>query len=174
MAKYVLTEFKMDAEAETFLSISCRPAGILNWFLSKLGIVATSSLKANSECLDYRDTGLKGFAAVTAPYPCVTSVVCGMKKPFWQLAFALVSLFLGTIGFLFLGPLAILFLILAPVFGLLYFINKNFYIGFMNGGDTTYYVQFHSSIIESVTVDSQKVEEACALVRKAVLDSHKN
>ncbi len=173
MAKYVLTEFRMNSEAETFLSIKSRPAGLLNWILSHLGIVATDSFTASRECLDFKSTSLKGFSSVSAPLPCVTSVVSGMKKPFWMLVATIICLFLGTFGAVALGPGAIFFLILAVVFGILYYINKNFYIGFMNGGDTLYYVQFHSSVIEGVTVDNAKVQEACALVREAILDCRK-
>ncbi len=174
MAKYVLTKFHMDENAETFLSITSRPSGIINWILTRIGIVATQSFEANQECLDFSGTSLKGFESVTAPHPCVTSVVCGMKKPFWMLVTTIICLLLGTLGAFALGKTSLLFLFLAVVFGILYYINKNFYIGFMNGGDRLYYVQFHSSIIESVTVDSKKVQEACALVRKVILKSHQH
>ncbi len=148
MAKYVLTEFKINENEDTFLSISCRPSGILNWILTRLGLVATATLKGNQECLDYSAVSLKGFESVTAPHPCVTAVVYGMHKPFWLLVATIICSLLGTLGAFTLGAAALIFLVLACVFGWLYYIRKNFYIGFMNGGDTEYSVKFYASIIE--------------------------
>ncbi len=172
MAKNVLTGFKIDANAETFVHITCRPSGLLNWLLNLIGIVGTSSLTANRECLDFKTTSLKGFESVTAPLPCVTTVTCGLRKPLNHLISAIVCFLLGTIGAAAISKYLMLFLLLAIVYGVLYYLGKSFFIGFMNGGDRVYGVEFHASVIEGIKVDNDKVNETCALIRQEIIKSH--
>ncbi len=173
MSKNVLTEFKLNEEEENFLSITCRPAGLLSWLLSKLGIVSTCSLKANSECLDFSGGALTGFDTTSVPLTKVSAIVYGLQKPIKMLVLAILSLIAS--GYILTnggsGWLSLVFVILAAYFGWKYYTGKNFYIGFMNGGDKLRAVFFHPSVIEGIKVDDEKVKEVCTVLRRTVLKS---
>lgn len=171
MSKYVLKEFEIDPAKTTFLRISCRPSGVFSWILNMVGITPKSSLIVNRHCLDYRSSSLSGFTSVSAPLNQINTVQCGLKKNFWNLVFAGVCFFLGTLGVLVAGPVALLFLIVSIWLGISYFLKKNFYIGFRAGGDPLYFVQFYASLIEGIKVDQEKVEQASSLIRSAILQN---
>lgn len=174
MSKNVLLEFEIDPSKSTFLKIASRPSGLLHWLLTMLHIAPKTTLIANRQCLDYRDASLFGFSSLSAPLNQVTAVTCGVKKSFWLFLSTIICFILGTLGAFALGPIAIVFLIIACILGFLYYTGKNFCIGFMNGGDTQYLIRFHSSIIEGVKIDQEKVEQACALMRSAILQHQQN
>ncbi len=171
MSRNVLTEFKIDPQNPTFLRISCRPSGVVAWILSLLRLVSITTMIASRQCLDYRSSSLKGFTSLTVPLNKVTGVQCGIYKPIRLLITAGVF-FLSSFYMMFDSPAVGFILVLASiVLVVMYFLNKTFFIGFMNGGDTVYAIQFHPSVIENIPVDQKKVEEAASLIRSAVLHS---
>ncbi len=171
MSKNVLTEFKIDPHNPTFLKISCRPAGVLAWILSLLKLVATTTMIASRQCLDYRSASLKGFTSLSVPLNKVTGVQFGIYKPI-KLLIAAGVLFLSSLYMMFdSAVVGVIMLLVAIGLVVKYFLNKTFFIGFMNGGDTLYSIQFYSSVIENIAVDQKKVEEAASLIRSAILHS---
>ncbi len=171
MSKNVLTEFKLDPQNPTFLRISCRPSGLVAWILSLLKLVSTTKMVASRQCLDYRSSSLQGFTSLSVPLNKVTGVQCGIHKPIGLLITAGV-LFIYSIYMMFdSAAMGAIILLVSIIFAIWYFLNKNFFIGFMNGGDKIYTIQFHASVIENIPVDQKKVEEAAALIRSAVLHS---
>lgn len=192
---FVLKKFAVDESAETKIDIQGRKGGPIEWLLNVMKLGATSSLICTDEYVEFKQTSLKGFTSVRVPTSAVTAVICKLNKPISCFFFAAFFFILGIIG---LFPSVIIPLIqnqasnvnpaaiqdLSPLVTSLpafiisiimfvsYFLGKTFFIGFENGGDKQYGIFFRPSVIEGVSVDSNKAEEAAKIINKQVLAAH--
>ncbi len=172
---FVLSSFELAPRAENFLTIRCRPSGLLNWLLCKLRIQDSATLSINSQCLDFRSKSIKQFDNVSVPISRIMSVSYGADKPYMNMVLAVLLLLAAiALPFLLVWWSAFIPLVAALGFGIAYYTGQYFYLRMEHGDDKVFCIHFHPSIIERVSVDLEQVEQACALIRQAMLDSNKD
>ena len=170
----VLKEFKIDENAELFLSIKGRQEGIIAWLLSKIGLDPIVSLTCSRNEVMFKSSSTrKGQLNVNIPTTAVTAVVTGYKKPFSLLVlaaiFAIGGLYMqsATRGSFFLPGL-----IAGAICIVFYVLQKAMVFSVFNGGDTAIAsLVTKRSVIEGVSVDFDKFEKAAALLNKVVVES---
>ncbi len=172
---YVLSSFSLDPQAADFLTIGCRPGGFINWMLCKLHIQDKATLSVNRDCLDFRSKSIKQFDNISVPISRIMSASYGADKPYMYMVLAIVLL-LVAIALPFFLPWWSAFIALAVAlgFGVAYYTAQYFYLRLEHGDDKVFCIRFHPSIIERVSVDLEEVDRACALIRQAMLESHRD
>ncbi len=169
---YILSSFALDPQAEDFLTITCRPGGFINWILCKLHIQDSATLTINRDCLDFKSKSIKQFDNVSVPISRVMSVSYGADKPYANMLIAIALLLLAIAMPFFLVWWSCAFpLLLALYFGISYYTGQYFYLRLEHGDDKVFCIHFRPSIIERVSVELEQVEQACALIRQAIIDS---
>ena len=170
---YVLSSFTLDPQAADFLTIDCRPGGFWNWVLCKLHIQDRATLSVNRESLDFRSKSIKQFDNVTVPMSRIMSASYGADKPYVYMVIGILLL-LVSIALPFFLPwwAACISLVIALGFFIAYYTAQYFYLRMEHGDDKVFCIRLHHSIIERVSVNLAQVEQACALIRQAMLDSH--
>ncbi len=170
--KYILSSFTLEPEANPFLDVSCRPGGFINWILCKLRFQDSARLTINRQCLDFKSKSIKQFDNISVPISRVMSVSYGADKPYWHLV-ACIALLLLAVALPFFLPWWSLFfpLFIALCFALSYYTGQSFYLKLEHGDDKVFCIHFRPSIIERVSVNMEQVDQACELIRQAMLDS---
>jgi hypothetical protein len=173
----VLKKFEVNPDAETFLEISGREAGILSFFLSLIGLDPITSFVANRESVKYETVSVKkGKSSIMVPNTAITAVVTGYRKPFELLISAAVILVLGitlSIGTE-SGLVAVAGVIVAVICVVLYILKKFLFFGFYNGGDHPIAaMSVKRSVIENMSLDLEKFEDAAILLNKVILETKK-
>ena len=170
----VLKEFKLDENAELFLSIKGREEGIIAWLLSRIGFDPIVSLTCSRNEVMFKSSSTrKGQLNVNIPTTAVTAVVTGYKKPFSLLVLAVIFIIGGlymqnTTRASFFVP----GLIAAVICLVAYMLQKTMIFSVFNGGDTAIAsLTTKRSVIEGVNVDFDKFEKAAALLNKVVVES---
>ena len=171
----VLKEFKIDENAETFLSKKGRQEGIQSWLLAKIGLDPIVEMTCNQQEIAYKSSSARqGQQNINIPNTAVTAVVTGYSKPFQALVLAMAFIIVGLIfGFSEIGAIAAVFGGVAGLILIIYYLlNKRMFFGVYNGGDRPIAVLVvKRSVIEGVAIDFTKFEQAATLLNKAVLES---
>jgi len=170
MSALVLKKFDVNPEAEAFVDIEGRQGGLLSFLLNLAGIDSTVTLRCTATKIEYKAASWKGFSNVTIPLQSVSAIVTGLKKPI-ELLIAAVAIFIASISAASQAGIAALGvgLVISVILVGLYILKKEMALGVMNGGDTVYGLSFKRSVIEGVTVDNEKVNQAVDLINAAVL-----
>ncbi len=170
---YIISSFTLDPQAENFLTIDCRPGGFINYVLCKLHIQDSATLSINRACLDFKSKSIKQFDNTSVPISRIMSVSYGADKPYANMVYAVLLLLVAVALPFFLPWWSFAFpLVLALFFAISYYTGQYFYLRMEHGDDKVFCIHFRPSIIERVSVDLAEVEQACALIRQAMLDSH--
>lgn len=172
----VLKEFIIDEKGKTFLTIRGRQEGLISWFLAKIGLDPTVEMLCNRQRVLYKSSSARnGQLNISVPNVAVTAVVTGYHKPFYALVWAVICVVGGLYMAAFSAKLIIAGLLLGIIFALYYLLNKTMVFGLYNGGDKYIaYLEAKRSVIEGVTIDFEKFEQAAALLNKAILASKAN
>jgi len=95
----VLQEFRVadDPHAEHIIFLRGRPAGIIGWFFTGLGIDADSVLRVSQHDVTFERTSLFGFRTVYMPLKDVASAECVYYRAFGALAVSLILLAAGAL-----------------------------------------------------------------------------
>ena len=173
---FVLKEFKIDENAEVFLSIKGRKGGLIAWLFSMIGISPIVSLTCSRNEVFFKSSSVrKGQFNITIPTTQVTGVVTGYKKPFSLLVLALIFIVAGyyyQYMVRFGGPFFVPGLIAGAICVIFYVLHKTMVFGVSNGGDVpAASLEFKRSVIEGVSVDFDKFEKSAALLSKVVVES---
>ena len=186
----VLKKLSINEADETPVDIQGREGGLFSFILNIIGLGATTSLSCTKDYVEFKAVSLKGFDSIRVPTTAVTGVTFGLKKPIGLFIMSAIFAVLGVLSFFSSVvlrmaseidiaqvpkggqmSLAVVLLVLAVIMFVSYFLTKFFYIGFENGGDKQYMIAFKASVIEGVTVNTEKVEQAAMMINKLVQDA---
>lgn len=160
-----------------YVAISGRSAGLISWFLSKVGLDPTIDWNISSEYCEYKSSSIFGYSCHVTPTQKISSFLHGYSKP-------IVALFLGICGFIasFLsllglfnaremtGPLFLLFILIAFTGWMIYRYktDQTLFLGTVSvsGLDTSF--KFKSSIIEGQLIDEKSAAQATRVIENII------
>jgi hypothetical protein len=169
----VLKKFSIDKDGKEegkFVEIIGRKGGLIAFLLTLMGLDNTSCFILTKNEVSYKTASLSGETNKFFPVNNIASTQCGYSKPIQYIFLAVVFFILGIIlgaqpGGSFLLWIGI---IVAIVFLVLYFLQKNFTISVESSGGETAELIFKRSIIEGVAVDINKTKEAILLINSFI------
>lgn len=178
MGALVLKKFYLNKEAtngEECLHVVGRQGGVVAFLLSLMKIDPTTEIKCNDERVEVTQSSFFGRQTINIPLVAMTGVIGGFQKP-KALFFTIIAVLFGGV-FLsvevgagaFIGSLVI-----ATILTVIYMLKQEMVLNVQNGGDILWGLSFKRSVIENVTVDIDKVNEAISLINKSVLVASKN
>jgi hypothetical protein len=182
----VLKEFRMDKNADEFLSIVGKESGWLATVLAWIGLGPVTALRCGRNALKFVSSSIRnGNRSISVPSSAVTAVAAGFYKPFMLLVIAAVS-FVATLVFLILTcsvdineDIAGFFIFMCLAFAIcgavcvVRYKNSAFLqISVYDGGDLPIIaMRVKRSVIDGVTVDLEKFQNAADLLNDTVMES---
>lgn len=171
-APLVLRRFQID---ETGVSganvwIEARQPGIVSFLLTLVGLDPNSSLRVTRGSISFQNSSVFGMNQVSTPLANIGAFVGGYKKPFWALVFSGLMMFTGlSLAFTEDGGILLgLFVVLALIGLIYYYLQKTMFMGFETSGGGTYGFAFKASVLEGVGVDIKRVEGTIAYVNSLI------
>ena len=171
-APLVLRRFQID---ETGMSganvwIEARQPGIVSFLLTMVGLDPNSSLRVTRGSISFQNSSVFGMNQVSTPLANIGAFVGGYKKPFWALVFSGLMMFTGlSLAFTEDGGVLFgLFIVLALIGLIYYYLQKTMFMGFETSGGGTYGFAFKASVLEGVGVDIKRVEGTIAYVNSLI------
>jgi hypothetical protein len=160
---------------EPVIVIEGRKEGLISFFLSVVGLDATTLLVVTRGNFSMSAGSLFGQITFNVPLTSIASTQCGFSKPIGLLIFA-VLLMVGALFALFsggdAGMAAAVVLALVSIGCMIgYSLKKKMALGVETNGGMHLGIAFKRSVIESVTVDIDKVRSVEALLREMVVAS---
>jgi len=176
---FELTEFKLDENEETFLSIKGKVKGIFALILSWVGLDQILELKCSkTEFLHKSSTLRKGQVNLNIPVSAVTSIMTGFQKPLSCLVAAVLAVIFGIylysssdgVYWIFIG------LIVAAIFIFVYKISKTMILGIYNGGGNhnCIEIKMKKGVVNGIKIDFDTFEKVAALLNKTVDELYAN
>ena len=168
-------------EEAPVIEIEGRKPGLIGFFLTLIGIDASTSLIVTPRDIRFRKGSLFGEMTSMMPLTAVATAHAGYAKPIGYLILAGIVLVFsvgsagavhssmhrdgGTFGALigFMGVVLALVLVVA------YFLSRKMAIFVESSGGATFGVIFKRSVIEGVTVDIAKVKSVVDIIRELVI-----
>jgi len=164
----VLRQFDIDDQTtdKPAIEITGRATGFLSWLLTVMKLSTLTTLRLDSDRLSVVTTSLSGEIHTVIPLSAIDSTQCGFSKTSWFLGVAVALLLLGISS----GVLAtfLIALILAAIFGAVYFYSDKMFISVAAGG-TNVAIAYKKGAIDGVTVDLDRTLQAIKLLNQGVL-----
>ena len=159
----VLKQFTINNEGPEYVHIVARKAGLLSWFLTVVGIDATTTFRLYAERIEFEEGTLSGKLNSTIPLSSVSIASCGYTKPFALLVLMIFSIFAAI-------PTFGLSLILALIFFIFYKLNKALLISVVTNSGFPASICFKRSVIEGVKVDFEEAQNVINLINQLTLE----
>jgi len=173
LKKFELNE-DLNNKSVSLVLIEGRKAGIISWLLTLVGISATTSLEANSEQLIFKQQSLYGETNNFIPLPAVAELTGGYTRKFNYLILCIFFLAGGLISAPFTAFIGLIAgIILAVIFGILFWLSKRLEIIVGTNGGTHPGIAFKRSIIGNLAVDIDKVKKTITVINQAILNVNK-
>ena len=169
----VLKKFQIDHSGMTgtHVNVEARQAGFMAFILNLMGLDPTAGIQVTAGSITFRQSSVRGMSQATAALTSVGTFLGGYSKPIGYLivaASAFIGLtFLGVAAEA-VGIMSIIGLVIALVCVVLYIFNKEMYMGFETAGGAIHILTFKQAVIEGVTVNIERVEEAIQLVNDLI------
>jgi hypothetical protein len=159
----VLKEFSINNEGPEYVHIVARKAGLISWFLTLVGIDATTTFRVYAERIEFEEGTLSGKLNTTIPLSSISITSCGYTKPFVLLVLMVVAILaaLPTFG---------LSLILAIIFFIFYKLNKALLISVVTNSSWPANICFKRSVIEGVNVDYEQAQEVINTINQLIMN----
>jgi hypothetical protein len=156
-----------------FIEIEGRPAGLMGWVLTKIGLDSEQLLKVTKSELVLDAGGLQGRHREMTPMSGIASTSVGYTKSVWTLLSGLVILAWGLFrGIAFDSKFALISgVIVGGVLLVKYWLSKRLHVAVETTGGRFIGVPFKRSIIENVTVDFEKCSSVVDVIRQLILES---
>lgn len=175
MQALILKRFAVDSSptANLTVDVSGRAPGLVSWFLTRLGLDPTTTLRCYRDRIEFSEGSWSGQNSRTIPLQSVTSILGGYTKPVGYLIAAVISAVLGIARWSWTSSDFALYFGLgaALVFVVFYVLRKEMRLWVQNGGSVEFGLTFRPSVIESVPVDIHRVEKAVQIINQTVLSS---
>jgi len=180
----VVTEFEINKEADTFLTIVGRQSGIISKLLSMVGISPITELRCSRDEVLYRASSMRrGNITIGIPNTAVTAVGTGYTKPFGLLVTAFVLFLVALYGLITIvsgggstGTHMLCFGLIGVIISLvMYHLGKVTIFAVYAGGDKPIVsLEVKRSVIERKRITEEDWKEGAALIRKAVIHTQKH
>ncbi len=170
----VLTQVKINRipEDNTLIYIKGRASGLISWILNLMKLAADGSLLVTTEKAHFNSSSLSGDTDhVVSLKNGVASVSCEYHRSISLLIWAAVTAFTGFIllltgvGF----TSFLLALVLAGIFCLIYYFNKNIVICLETKGGAIFGLRFKPSFIENINMDMSRAKEIVEIINNQVI-----
>lgn len=146
----VVKRFEIDPQNSSFV-VETRKTGVLMFLLSLLKLSPLTSLEMHNGNLEFRESNWLGYSSVRVPAQKVTGVLCGIRRNWLYLL-----LCLTIIGI--------------PVGLWLFLKNKDFFVGFENGGDRSWMITFETkNILQGREIKQESLEEIVEMIKQEML-----
>ena len=162
----VLREKVINSDGPCYVRLVGRKAGLVDWFLTLIGINTTTTLEVYADHVEYTHGSLSGSTLEVIPLSKVSNLVCGHFKPVLYLVLAIITFFAAFLTF---G----LSLILTALFVFLYFFNKSTMISVIPNSGSVTSVAFKRSLIEGQNITQEEAQYIIKLVSELVENANK-
>ncbi len=152
------------------ISITGREGGLIAWFLSKVNIDPTTTIRVGAERLEFSSASLSGTQSRLIPLQGICSTYYGYHKP-WKAALGIagLSLFMGSsmMARSFSAGLVVM-LIGWAIAAVIYFLNRTLTLGFIENSGVVNGIQFKRSVIENLDITQEQARQVCELMQKLI------
>jgi len=171
LTKFVTSGPSVPPEAP-LVEIEARKGGLIAFLLTAMGIENKTRLVIARREVLFTSGSLFGEQTSMIPMTAVASAHGGFSKPIAYLI-AAGFLILMAFGIMAGGNVVIGFVVLLIAVGCIiaYYLGKNMSLGIESSGGLPLGLTFKRSVIEGVTVDSEKVRQVVMLVRELVIQA---
>jgi hypothetical protein len=168
----VLTQFDSNpSDPKTLLNLVGRPAGILGWLLSAMGLGSTTTMSITKDLVFIHRASMNPLRQ-TIPVHSIASTHCGYSMNFMWIIAAAVVLIWGLIGAIAtavggrepgMALLIVFFTILfTALFVLAFFLSKCLLIGVETSGGTLLGVRFKKGVIDGASIGVEQLTDVIA------------
>ena len=160
-ASLVVREKLIDPEGPLYIRLVGRNAGLVDWFLTLIGINTTTTLEVYADRIEYSYGSLSGRMLEVIPLSKTSNLMCGYFKPviFLFLAFIFLIAAFATFG---------LTLLLTALFVFLYFFRKSTLISIIPNSGSATTVAFKRSLIEGQNITEEEAQEIIKIISSLV------
>ena len=165
-AALVLREKVINNDGPCYIRLVGRKAGLVDWFLTLIGVNTTTTLEVYADRIEYSHGSLSGRTLEVIPLSKVSNLVCGHFKPVIFLVFAVITFFaaFATFG---------LTLIFTALFAFLYFFRKSTLISVIPNSGSSTAVAFKRSLIEGQNITEEEAQDIIKMVAELVENANK-
>ena len=167
LRRFVIDE---SARGEALIEIAGRPAGLLGWFLSLVGLTDETCLIVRSDALEHTESSLSGFRTTIVRLADVAAISCGHRKSLWAVLTAAAFLAFGVLA----GASANSFgtflfgLAGAAIFGAMYYVSQTIVLSVQSIGGAVIEVAFKQSLVEGAVADLTRTRQAMQVLNEQV------
>ena len=160
-AALAVKEKEINPEGPCYVRIVGRKSGLVDWFLTLIGVNTTTMLEVYSDRIEYSYGSLSGSVLEVIPLSKVSNLLCGRFKPVILFVFAAISFFAAFFTF---G----LSLILAILFIIFYFLQKTVLISIIPNSASPVAIAFKRSLIENKNISDEEAQQIIKLIADLV------
>lgn len=156
-----------------FVEIIGRPAGLMGWLLTTIGLESEQRFKATANDVVLDSGGLQGRRQEMAPLSGIASASVGFEKSFWTLLAGLAALGYGLFRWFANDSKFLLIVGLVTGGALLvkYWLSKRLHVAVETNGGRFIGLSFKRSVIENVVVDFEKCSSVIDVLQQLILAS---
>lgn len=159
--KVSIDESSSDCQVE----IVARKSGLVSWLMSLVGIDSTFTFRVFRDRLEAEEGNLSGRINTIIPLSALDTFTYGFMKPIICLVLAVVLFIMALVMFSDSAALGFIFLIVAAVMGVLYYLRKSLILLFSTNGANGINFIFKRSLIEGVNVDENLSKRVYDIVK---------
>ena len=165
-ASLVLREKVINPDGPCYVKLVGRKAGVVDWFLTLIGVNTTTTLEIYEDRIEYSYGSLSGTVLEVIPLSKASNLLCGYFKPVAFLVLAVIFFFaaFATFG---------LTLILTALFTFLYFFRKSTLVSITTDSGSSTSMAFKRSIIEGQNITNEEAQQIIKLVSQLVENANK-
>lgn len=168
----VLKHFSINNEGPEYVHIVARKAGLISWFLTLVGIDATTTFRVFAERIEFEEGSVSGKLNTNIPLSSISITSCGYTKPFLLLVLMVIAI-LNGVPLLFMSRffmMGIIWLFFALVFFIYYKLKKALLISVVTNSSWSANICFKRSVIEGVSVDYDQAQEVIRIINQLTME----
>ena len=167
--------------AGNYIVITGRESGLIAWFLARVGVDPTTTIKVSLKRIEFRSSSLSGTNNRIIPLQGVCSTYYGYYKP-WKKALGLFIALMWLISSA-MSPLLLIngnftqrsfgIFMIATLFSIVialvyYFLNRTLTLGFVENSGVVSGIMFKRSVIENIDINEKQARYACELTQAII------
>ena len=160
-ASLVLREKVINPEGPCYIRLVGRKAGLIDWFLTMIGINTTTILEVYADRIEYSYGSLSGRMLEVIPLSKTSNLMCGYFKPVIFLVLAAIFFFTAFVTF---G----LTLIFTGIFTFLYYFRKSTLVSIIPNSGSATTVAFKRSLIEGQNITEEEAQQIIKIISDLV------
>jgi len=170
-----LRQFNVESQPSdgVFVEIIGRPAGLMGWLLTTIGLESEQRFKATADDVVMDSGGLQGRRQEMAPLSGIASASAGFEKSFWTLLSGLAAVGYGLFRwYAYDSKFALVTgLVIGGALLIKYWLSKRLHVAVETNGGRFIGLSFKRSVIENVVVDFEKCSSVVDVIQQLILAS---